>query len=79
MTAPDWDAQSEHLDTESFQGSGCQHAVQTAKERDMHKANYREMFVNPTQIVMPSEEQNAAKRTAFVNNETMPKETELQS
>lgn len=53
------------------------HTYQAPDERQRAQGHHAEIFALPARIAMTAEEQNAAIRAAFTNDDTMPKEREL--
>lgn len=53
------------------------HAYQATHESQTAQRHHAEIFAFPAKIAMTAEEQNAAIRQAFTNDDTMPKEREL--
>ena len=92
MPVPDWGAQQlartesipslpmvEHGGTESNLDSAPRHVRQSDLERAKNKLTYKEIFKPQCAYAMTTEEQNAAIRVAFYNDETMPQEKELET
>jgi hypothetical protein len=50
------------------------HTYQAPDERQRAQGHHAEIFALPARIAMTAEEQNAAIRAAFTNDDTMPKE-----
>ena len=61
----------------SKQPNRQEHTFQSVRERETAISHYHEILLQPTNLAMTSEEQNAAIRAAFTNDDTMPKEKEL--
>ena len=53
------------------------HTYQATHESQTAQRHHAEIFAFPAKIAMTAEEQNAAIRQAFANDDTMPKEREL--
>jgi len=53
------------------------HAYQSTTERTTAQGHCNEIRAKPAQIAMTAEEQDAAIRQAFTNEDTMPQEREL--
>ena len=87
MPEPEWDpseatatATSELQEKHSDQSRTQRNRVQTHQEKSTATAHYHEMFhQQPLKFAMTAEEQNAAIRQAFVNDDTIPQETELKN
>jgi hypothetical protein len=84
MPDPEWEvsedsaiATSELQEKHSVHSETQNNRVQTHQEKATYTAHYQEMFTQQSKIAMTGEEQNAAIRQAFVNNDTMPHEKEL--
>ena len=92
MPVPDWGAQTlartesipslpitEHGGNESNLDSAPRHVRQSDLEKAKNKLTYKELFKPKCAYAMTTEEQNAAIRVAFYNDDTMPQEKELES
>lgn len=92
MPVPDWGAQkftrkecipslplSEHGGAESILDPTPRHVLQSDLEKETNTLAYKEMFAPTCNYAMTTEEQNAAIRIAFYEDDTMPKEKELES
>ena len=74
--AEDWVVATPKL-KDSNPASHDAHTYQSTKERTTAQGHHKEIFALPAKIAMTAEEQNAAIRAAFTNDDTMPQETEL--
>ena len=84
MPDPEWEvsedsanATSQLQEKHSVHSETQSNRVQTHQEKITATAHYQEMFTQQSKIAMTREEQNAAIRQAFVNNDTIPQEKEL--
>ena len=87
MPAPDWDVQTvartepipslpltEHKGDESIRDFNTRHVLQSKMEKEKNRLTHKELFKPKTNYAMTTEEQDAAIRVAFYNDDTMPKE-----